>query len=96
MIYTINKVDYPCSGSYNNVEASVVYNNTRKEYYILITPQRLEGNMVSIVPTDCSKYLLRAVKCRRNKMGAESHNYFISKVSALGSLKFNQYNLTLL
>ena len=41
MIYTINKVDYPCSGSYNNVEASVVYNDTRKEYYILITPQKL-------------------------------------------------------
>ena len=96
MIYTINKVDYPCSGSYNNVEASVVYNNTKKEYYILITPQRLEGNMVSIVPTDCSKYLLRAVNRRTKKRDAEANNDFISKVSALVSLKFNQYNLTLL
>ena len=52
--------------------------------------------MVSIVPTDCSKYLLRAVNRRTKKRDAEANNDFISKVSALVSLKFNQYNLTLL
>ena len=96
MIYTINKVDYPCSGSYNNVEASVVYNNTRKEYYILITPQRLEGNMVSIVPTDCSKYLLRAVNRRTKKRDAEANKDFIALVSTLVSVKFKQFSLKLL
>ena len=102
MVYVIDKRDYPCSGEcqYNNVEASVVYDNVRNGYYILVAPQKLENKgsytMVTTIPTDCNRYLLREVNRRTKKRDAEANNDFISKVSALVSLKFNQYNLTLL
>ena len=92
MVYVIDKRDYPCSGEcqYNNVEASVVYDNVRKEYYILVAPQKLENKgsytMVTTVPTECSKYLLREVNRRTKKGDAEANKNFLEMVSTLVSI----------
>ena len=100
MIKEINKVDYPCKGRHNNVEASVVYDNTRKQYLIYITPQVLENKgsytMVSTVPTECNRYLLREVSRRTKKLDAEANNDFISLVSTLVSITTKRFNLTIL
>ena len=102
MVYVIDKRDYPCSGEcqYNNVEASVVYDNVRNGYYILVAPQKLENKgsytMVTTIPTDCNRYLLREVNRRTKKRDAEANKDFIALVSTLVSVKFKQFNLILL
>ena len=90
MLREINKIDYPCEGSHNNVEASVVYDTKTKWYYILIAPQVLENKgsytMVTTVPTECSKYLLREVNRRTKKRDAEANKNFLEMVSTLVSI----------
>lgn len=100
MTKEINKIDYPCAGSHNNVEARVVYDSNTKWYYILVAPQVLENKgsftMVSTVPTECNRYLLRKVNRRTKKRDAEANKDFISLVSTLVSITTKKFNLTVL
>ena len=100
MVKEINKIDYPCAGSHNNVEASVVYDSNTKWYYILVAPQVLENKggctMVSTVPTECGRYLLREVNRRTKKRDAEANKNFLDMVSTLVSITTKKFNLTVL
>lgn len=100
MVKEINKLDYPCNGSHNNIEARVVYDSSTKWYYILVAPQVLENKgsftMVSTVPTECNRYLLRKVNRRTKKRDAEANKDFISMVSTLVSITTKKFNLTVL
>ena len=100
MIKEINKIDYPCKGSHNNIEASVVYNTNTKGYYVFITPQVLENKgsytLVSTVPTECNRYLLREVNRRSKKRDEEVNKNFLKMVSTLVSNTAKKFNLTVL
>ena len=100
MIKEINKIDYPCAGRHNNIEASVVYDSNAKWYYILVAPQVLENKgsftMVSTVPTECNRYLLREVNRRTKKRDAEANKNFLEMVSTLVSITTKKFNLTVL
>ena len=100
MIKEVNKIDYPCAGSHNNIEASVVYDSNTKWYYILVAPQVLENKgsytMATTVPTECSKYLLSEVNRRTKKRDAEANKNFLEMVSTLVSITTKKFNLTVL
>ena len=100
MIKEINKIDYPCAGRHNNIEASVVYNTNTKSYYVFIAPQVLENKgsftMVSTVPTECNRYLLREVNRRTKKRDAEANKNFLEMVSTLVSITTKKFNLSVL
>ena len=84
MIITIDKNYFPCTGEYNRISVAVLYNNIVKEYSVLVSPEKIQNiggvDMVSVVPFECSKYVLEHVN-RRTKKRDKMHVDHVRGVS---------------
>lgn len=84
MIITIDKKYFPCTGDYNRISVAVLYNNIAKEYSVLVSPEKIQNiggvDMVSVVPFECSKYVLESVN-RRTKKRDKMHVDHVSEVA---------------
>ena len=84
MIITIDEKYFPCTGDYNRISAAVLYNNIVKEYSVLVSPEKIQNiggvDMVSVVPFECSKYVLERVN-RRTKKRDKMHVDHVSEVA---------------
>ena len=84
MIITIDEKYFPCTGDYNRISVAVLYNNIVKEYSVLVSPEKIQNiggvDMVSVVPFECSKYVLERVN-RRTKKRDKMHVDHVSEVA---------------
>ena len=84
MIITIDEKYFPCTGDYNRISVAVLYNNIAKEYSVLVSPEKIQNiggvDMVSVIPFECSKYVLEHVN-RRTKKRDKMHADHVSEVA---------------
>ena len=99
MIITIDKKYFPCTGDYNRISVAVLYNNIAKEYSVIVSPEKIQNiggvDMVSVVPSECSKYVLERVN-RRTKKRDKMHVDHVSEVAReLAEQMEKKYNVDL-
>ena len=84
MIITIDEKYFPCTGDYSRISVAVLYNNIVKEYSVLVSPEKIQNiggvDMVSVVPFECSRYVLERVN-RRTKKRDKMHVDHVSEIA---------------